>query len=246
MDSVLSAVKGAAQKTLTTAPTAKVPLWLWKALAIFPLTGLLGVDYYSTGSTETAVAKFLINLVTLGAWYFHDALYAFDGNKIMDEGLKFPFLETVSVKPGVVSAAAPFDTNAKTLLFVLLTGFAGLIYGIAWLFAEMKGIVGDVSKVMKTISGAATGALGTFTGYTAYLQAQSAALAKVAAAIPGGTQITDLAKTAGLMKGGAKSEPVLTGDFFALGTLFIVAFAGFALSAIRSKSSYGSLLSHGS
>ena len=244
MDSVLSAVKGAAQKTLTTAtvpvPTAKVPLWLWKALAIFPLTGLLGVDYYSTGSTETAVAKFLVNLVTLGAWYFHDALYAFDGNKIMDEGLKFPFLETVSVKPGVVSASAPFDTNAKTLLFVLLTGFAALIYGIAWLFAGMKGIVGDISKVMKTISGAATGALGTFTGYTAYLQAQSAALAKVAAAIPGGTQL------AGLMKGGAKSEPVLTGDFFALGTLFIVAFAGFALSDVRSKSSYGSLLSHGS
>jgi hypothetical protein len=242
MDSVLSAVKGAATTVSglkaaigAPVPTAKVPLWLWKALAIFPLTGLLGVDYYSTGSTETAVAKFLLNLVTLGAWYFHDALYAFDGNKIMDEGLKFPFLETVSVKPGVVSAAAPFDTNAKTLLFVLLTGFAALIYGIAWLFAEMKGIVGDISKVMKTISGAATGALGTFTGYTAYLQAQSAALAKVAAAIPGGTQITDLAKTAGLMKGGAKSEGV-TADFFALGTLFVLAFAGFALSAVRSKS----------
>jgi hypothetical protein len=234
MDSVLSAAKAAVAPVAQ--PKAKVPLWLWKALAIFPLTGLLGVDYYSAGSVESAVAKFLVNLVTLGAWYFHDALYAFDGNKVMTEGLKFPFLETVSLNPGVVSSEAPFDTNAKTLLFILLTGFSALIYGIAWFFGETNGVVGDVSKAMKTISGAATGALGTFTGYTVYIQAQAAAISKAASAIPGGTQITNLAKTAGLMKGGAKSEAVVTGDFFALGTLFVVAFAGFALSSVRSKS----------
>lgn len=48
--------------------------WLYKALAIFPITGLLGIDKFLLRSPSTAIFKFLINVFFLGAWYIYDII----------------------------------------------------------------------------------------------------------------------------------------------------------------------------
>lgn len=213
------------------------PTWLWKALAIFPATGLFGIDYYAAGSIEGAIAKFLVNLITLGSWYVHDMLIALDGNKVSVEGLHFPFIETLSIQPGIISDTQPFSSSAKTLLFILLTSIAATIFSVASLLTSTHGIVGDISKGLQKVSGGATGLLGAFTGYTAYAEAKAAALAKVADLVPGGAELTSLAKTVGMAGGGALPPSMITADSFVLGTLFLIMISGFALSSIRAKSS---------
>lgn len=48
--------------------------WLYKALAIFPITGLLGIDKFLLRSPSTAIFKILINTFFLGAWYIYDII----------------------------------------------------------------------------------------------------------------------------------------------------------------------------
>lgn len=46
----------------------------YKALAFFPLTGLLGIDQLALRSPFTAFLKFLVNIFFWGAWYIYDII----------------------------------------------------------------------------------------------------------------------------------------------------------------------------
>jgi hypothetical protein len=48
--------------------------WLYKFLAIFPLTGFLGIDKLALRSPFTAILKFFVNVFLLGGWYFYDII----------------------------------------------------------------------------------------------------------------------------------------------------------------------------
>mgnify|MGYP000396885918 CR=1 FL=1 len=50
----------------------QIPYWLYMALTIFPLTGLLGIDHLLLRSPWTALLKFLTMIPLLGYWYFYD------------------------------------------------------------------------------------------------------------------------------------------------------------------------------
>jgi hypothetical protein len=48
--------------------------WFYKAMAIFPITGFLGIDKFVLRSPSTAIFKLLINIFFLGAWYVYDII----------------------------------------------------------------------------------------------------------------------------------------------------------------------------
>jgi hypothetical protein len=213
-----------AKKTLTPTPVEKpvekVPLWLYRSLAAFPVTGLLGLDHLALGSVETTVAKLLVNLITLGSWYVYDMMYSINGEDVMNVGLKVPFLETVSVKPGGIDLESELTDKTKLFLYGLLTLMSGLICGIAYLFKSNQ-----IANIFMIIAGSTTLAIG---GYTAY-QTRSLVMKTMLSGLPGGALLSKIP----MMGGGEKKEGL---DFVLLSTLFILSITGFALSAIRSKS----------
>jgi hypothetical protein len=229
MTSLLDKAKGAitslAQKTITAPvekPVEKIPLWLYRSLAGFPVTGLLGIDHLALGSVETGFTKLLINLVTLGSWYVYDMMYSINPDAVINVGLKVPFLETISVKPGMIDLNSDLTDKTKLFLYGLLTLISGVICGIAYFFKSSQ-----IGNILMIVSGSATVAIG---GYTA-LQAKSFATKSMLASLPGG----DLLAKLPIQLGGG-SPPQMGSDFVLLATLFIFSMAGFTVSAIRSKS----------
>lgn len=223
----------------------KIPVWLYRVLAIFPVTGMAGLDHYAVGSTQTAFAKGLVNLITFGSWYFYDILQSLDAEKIAQQGLKFPFYEGGNIGAGRLAVSMTgLGKGGETLLNVLFTSAAAMLTAIALLFENKPAPVGDIAKTAKTVFGGATVGLGGYTAYNAFKGAATLAVPVTAASgirIPAGVpSIDQLAKMVG-GGGGSASKPRgptekgLGADFIALGLLFLFATSGFALSVIRSK-----------
>jgi len=218
----------------------KIPVWLYRVLAVFPVTGMAGVDHYAVGSTQTAFAKGLVNLITFGSWYFYDILQSLDAEKIAESGLKFPFYEGGNIGAGRLAVSMNgLGKGGETLLNVLFTSAAALLATIALLFENKPAPVGDIAKAAKTVFGGAAVGLGGYTAYGAFKGAATLAVPMTAAAgikLPAGVPSVDqLAKMVG-GGGGSSPTPTLGADFIALGLLFLLATSGFALSAIRAKS----------
>lgn len=222
-----TAAAGAALAAEAAKPADRIPLSLYRGLAAFPVTGLLGLDHFAAGSMETAFTKLLVNLLTFGSWYVYDMLYSINGPAVVNEGLKIPFLEIVSVKPGIIDEAATLTDKTKIFLYALLTSVSGLICGISYIFREYK-------AVLYLMMGSAIATLGMAT-YTVF-QLRSYVMKSVMSAIPGGSLLSKFPLSA-MMGGGDPAElsKHVTLDFFVLATLFVLAVTGFALSSIRSK-----------
>ena len=217
----------------------KIPVWLYRVLAVFPVTGMAGVDHYAVGSTQTAFAKGLVNLITFGSWYFYDILQSLDAEKIAESGLKFPFYEGGNIGAGrLATSMTGLGKGGETLLNVLFTSAAAMLAAIALLFEDKPAPVGTTAKAAKTVFGGAAVALGGYTAYGAFKGAATLAVPLTAAAgikMPAGVPSVDqLAKMVG--GGGSSPKPTLGADFIALGLLFLLATSGFALSAVRSRS----------
>jgi hypothetical protein len=64
----------------------------YKLLAIFPITGFLGIDQLALRSPLTATLKFLVNVMFWGVWYFYDLIQAFtDETSVAKYGLSTPY-----------------------------------------------------------------------------------------------------------------------------------------------------------
>jgi hypothetical protein len=147
----------------------KIPVWLYRVLAVFPVTGMAGVDHYAVGSTQTAFAKGLINLITFGSWYFYDILQSLDAEKIATEGLKFPFYEGGNIGAGrLATSMTGLGKGGESLLNLLFTSAAALLYGVAILFENKPAPVGTIAKAAKTMFGSATVGLAGYTAYNAF------------------------------------------------------------------------------
>lgn len=114
-------------------------------LAVFPITGLLGLDHLYLRSPRTALSKFGLNIITFGLWYFYDVLHAiFDGDNTRKFGLETPFSGPAGIGAGMflegdqeAAAGTPgawtFLAYATCVLFVPF-GVEYLVAGDTWGF----------------------------------------------------------------------------------------------------------------
>ncbi len=66
--------------------------WFYKVLAIFPLTGFLGIDHLALRSPFTAILKFLVNILFWGAWYIYDIIQMMmDNTFVAKYGMSTPW-----------------------------------------------------------------------------------------------------------------------------------------------------------
>jgi hypothetical protein len=103
---------------------AQISYWVYLALAIFPLTGLLGLDHMALRSPMTAVLKFLSIIPLLGFWYFYDIAQLLGERKLVEKnGLAVPFYGPIGLGAGMFSGSegikqAPKDSPSPWLYLV--------------------------------------------------------------------------------------------------------------------------------
>ena len=199
----------------------KTPLWLYRILAVFPVTGLAGVDHYAVKSTYTGMAKGFVNLLTFGSWYVYDAIQALDGSKIVENGLAVPFYGPAEIGKGALTEEAlGMDGSSKIFLNLVFIGLAGMIFFGARFFTGSPDPVGKIAKSLEVISGLA--AVG-IAGYTAKDMLKKHP--KKGGEVPSLTDITSVMKGGGTDNSGT--------DVIALGVMLLLAASGFALSSLR-------------
>lgn len=69
-----------------------LPYWVFLVVTALPMTGFFGLDHLLFKSPSTALSKCLVNIFTLGLWYFYDIIQAFsDKHYVKHFGLSVPF-----------------------------------------------------------------------------------------------------------------------------------------------------------
>lgn len=223
-----------------------IPVWLYRILAIFPLTGMAGIDHFAIGSNQTGMAKALINIITFGSWYVFDALQSLNGPKVVQDGLEIPFYGHAEIGKGKITEGVGFGSgmNFLNLLFTLT---ALLFYILGEYFSNVPGAIGDVAKVVKGVSLPATIGIGGYTITNAFKKSPPAGGGAPAAPVAQGQlpqglpqglpqsipSIDSLAKMVG--GGSLQEQKESSPDVFILGTLFVLAACGFMLANVRSK-----------
>ena len=126
--------------------------------------------------------------------------------------------------------------GGESLLNVLFTSAAALLYGVAILFENKPAPVGTIAKAAKTMFGSATAGLAGYTAYSAF-KGPVTAIPAIPGMPKGIPSVSQLAKMVG---GGApetkSADHTIGGDFIAIALLFLFAISGFTLSAVRNRS----------
>lgn len=111
-----------------------LPYWVLMVFTALPFTGFFGLDHLLFRSPSTALVKFLVNLVTLGFWYFYDIVQVF-GDK--------PFVKEYGLsKPTSGPAGLGLDyfrniTKDKDTLGPSKTGFLSILLFVLYLFTTL-------------------------------------------------------------------------------------------------------------
>ena len=81
---------------------SQIPYWLYMTFAIFPITGLLGIDHLLLRSPWTAFFKFITLIPLLGFWYFYDIAQAAGEREFIEKyGLAVPFYGPTGIGAGM-------------------------------------------------------------------------------------------------------------------------------------------------
>lgn len=216
---------------LSSVAGVNIPVWLYRVLAIFPLTGMVAIDHFALGSKQTAFAKSLINVATFGSWYVFDALQSLDAKRIVANGLEIPFYGKAQIGKGKIVEGTGMGT-AGNYLNILFTFAAGALYLVSTMFKGAPGIAGKLSTMAQGISLPATIGIGGFTAYNTFkTPPPTAAGTPPAGAIP---SFGELAKMVG---GGGENEEIgpvgMSMDGIAIGLLLVLAASGFSLAFVR-------------
>jgi hypothetical protein len=204
-----------------------IPLWLYRLLAIFPLTGMIALDHFAIGSKQSAFAKSLVNIVTFGSWYVFDALQSINGQRIMERGLEIPFYGQTEIGKGKIVDGVGVGSGG-TFLNILFTLTAAALYILSTMFKDSPGFLGKLSSVAQGISLPATIGIAGFTLQNSFKPPPPAA----AGSVP---TIGQLAKMVG---GGEDKEEMAYGmsmDGAAIGILLTLAASGFTLAYARTS-----------
>jgi hypothetical protein len=231
-----------------------IPVWLYRVLAAFPLTGMAGIDHFAIGSNYTGMAKGFVNILTFGSWYVFDVLQSIDAKRVSERGLEIPFYGKAGIGAGrLVESADQLDARGKIFLNILFVCCGGGLYLALDLLAKQSGPVGTfASGAEKVVLAATVGIVlfainslfSVFTG-AGGITGQIASIAsgkvgevagsmgmKAPAAMPTVEGVAgNLIKQIG---GGGSSSQTNGSDVFVLGTLLLLSGLGFTLSASRS------------
>jgi len=81
---------------------SQIPYWLYMTFAIFPITGLLGIDHLLLRSPWTAFFKFITMIPLFGFWYFYDIAQATGEREFIEKyGLAVPFYGPTGIGAGM-------------------------------------------------------------------------------------------------------------------------------------------------
>ena len=210
-------------EALSSVVGTKIPLWLYRLLAIFPLSGMIALDHFAIGSRQTAFAKSLINVATFGSWYVFDALQSLNGKRVVEHGLEIPFFGAAEIGKGKIVDGTGLGGGA-TFLNLLFTLAAAALYLASTMFKDSPGFLGKVSSVARGISLPATIGIGGFTLHNAFK-------APAPGTLP---SIGQLAKMVG--GGGEEVAAGMSMDGVAIGLLLVLAASGFTLAWARKGS----------
>jgi hypothetical protein len=112
---------------------AHLSFGVFAALAVFPLTGLLGIEQLYLRNPLGMLIKIIGNIFTLGYWYFFDiAQLISDSANIRRAGIQYPLMGPTGIGAGIfvgseddpdAPAEAPEDTpqSWKWIVFAILT-----------------------------------------------------------------------------------------------------------------------------
>lgn len=124
-----------------------VPLWLYRCIAIFPITGIMGLDHFLLGSHFTGILKLFINSISLGSWYAYDIVQVLYPSNIKEHGLQVPFLEMGSIGKGRVDETPISVMSKHTKLWIMISFIAlfGSLYFITSFFVTSATDVGSTA-----------------------------------------------------------------------------------------------------
>ncbi len=119
---------------------------VYTALAIIPITGLLGMDHMYMRSPGTGLIKAILNVFTLGFWYFYDVVQAItDQESVTEFGVSMPLYGPSGIGAGSFvkedEAKADNGSPGSFLMFAIATFI--LPFGIEYIIAgDFGGFIG--------------------------------------------------------------------------------------------------------
>ncbi len=213
-------------EALSSVVGTNIPLWLYRLLAIFPLSGMIALDHFALGSKYSAFAKSLLNVVTFGSWYVFDALQSLDGKRVTQKGISIPFYGQTEIGKGKIVEGFGVG-GAQNILNILFTLTAAALFFISYFFKDAPGFLGKLSTVAMGISLPATIGIGGFSIKSAFKP-------------PDLSGVPSLGQVAKLVGGGQAEEEVasygMSMDGAAIGLLLTLAASGFTLAYARQAS----------
>ena len=169
MISVPNLSRGIGSKNVLSTLIPPFPLWLYKYLAVFPVTGLLGLDHFALGSQFSGMAKAFVNLITLGSWYAYDIVQVYNSHNIRRDGLQIPFLESGKIGQGKIDdePASIMTQNTKLWLYILIFAlFGGIYFCTSFFISDDTDFISNIVYYISSISFYISLALGVFILYS--------------------------------------------------------------------------------
>lgn len=105
----------------------------WTIYLVFAVTlGFFGIDHLYMRSPFTALLKFMVNVMTLGFWYFYDIVNAFtEGDLTKKYGVGTPFMQTGGIGAGMFSDEPDAEHAPWTFMgYSLTSGFPFGLFGV--------------------------------------------------------------------------------------------------------------------
>ena len=107
------------------------PYWFHMILAILP-TGFFGLDHLLLHSPQTAIQKAIVNIFTLGFWYFYDVVQIFTDRSYIDKyGLSRPFVGPTGLGHKYFTGVVPAEKQESPDLPIAENGrFSSIFFGL--------------------------------------------------------------------------------------------------------------------